>query len=540
MMTMTRIVAAQRSSGHRLQRGQALVFTLLFTASAGLVALMLFNSGMLANTKTKLQNAADAAAYSAAVLQARDNNFSAYSNRAMVANQVAVAQLVSLKSFADDAALTRGRMDGAPWALDFAHWALPAKSPLWDAALDVKVSEAASAIDKMAGPAVTALDKLIFAFMEAERIHSAATAVQIPFVAGDVITRNDSDATLSSSAFMIGDATFRIKKWSDNFAKRYSANDTTPEADRFANVVVDQGSTDSFIRNRDSLLPASWASKHKICFLEIDFTWYTFEHGGGTLLSSDKHSWMALDATAGLGNTICGVMTPWGFVGENLPILDPSIQIPFVGGSAGALAGQSGYNGDLAGYRGPHADFWQWGYGQTLGVFGVTNPQIWAPAYYRYGFGGPGTSLDSKGGLQDYYRDVADPLNQIPKDQTPEENGGAFPITIEAEHAGANIRTSSKFLTESQVLAQPDHLVGGVMRALASAHAYFYRPRSTSGLTALSFTDDNGDAHNGWERVDGKTELANLFSPYWQARLVETPAGEKISSAGAQGLVTTP
>ena len=52
--------------------------------------------------KIKLQNTADAAAYSAAVLQARDYNFAAYTNRAMVANQVTVAQAVSLRSWIDD------------------------------------------------------------------------------------------------------------------------------------------------------------------------------------------------------------------------------------------------------------------------------------------------------------------------------------------------------------------------------------------------------------------------------------------------------
>ena len=49
--------------------------------------------------KIKLQNTADAAAYSAAVAEARDYNFSAYTNRAMVANQVAVAQFVGMTSW---------------------------------------------------------------------------------------------------------------------------------------------------------------------------------------------------------------------------------------------------------------------------------------------------------------------------------------------------------------------------------------------------------------------------------------------------------
>ena len=54
--------------------------------------LMTYSIGQLTNQKTRLQNTADAAAYSAALAQARDYNFSAYMNRAMIANDVSVAQ----------------------------------------------------------------------------------------------------------------------------------------------------------------------------------------------------------------------------------------------------------------------------------------------------------------------------------------------------------------------------------------------------------------------------------------------------------------
>src|SRR4051812_42253618 len=59
----------------------------------------MFSMGQLTTEKMRLQNTADAAAYSAAVAQARDYNFSAYTNRAMIANQVAMAQLVGLTAW---------------------------------------------------------------------------------------------------------------------------------------------------------------------------------------------------------------------------------------------------------------------------------------------------------------------------------------------------------------------------------------------------------------------------------------------------------
>jgi len=60
----------------------------------------LYKAGKLTSTKMRLQNAADAAAYSAAVVEARDLNFAAYINRAMIANEVAIGQMVGLHSWA--------------------------------------------------------------------------------------------------------------------------------------------------------------------------------------------------------------------------------------------------------------------------------------------------------------------------------------------------------------------------------------------------------------------------------------------------------
>src|SRR5690606_20488002 len=57
------------------------------------------NAGQLVNDKMRLTNAADAAAFSAAQWQARALNYQSYLNRAIVANEVAIAQLVSLRSW---------------------------------------------------------------------------------------------------------------------------------------------------------------------------------------------------------------------------------------------------------------------------------------------------------------------------------------------------------------------------------------------------------------------------------------------------------
>lgn len=80
-------------------RGQTLVLFLGFVAALTGMLLVVFNSGQLTNAKMRAMNAADAAAYSGAVWQARNLNFQAYMNRAMVVNEVTIAQSVSLRSW---------------------------------------------------------------------------------------------------------------------------------------------------------------------------------------------------------------------------------------------------------------------------------------------------------------------------------------------------------------------------------------------------------------------------------------------------------
>jgi hypothetical protein len=82
-------------------KGQAMVLFLGFAAAMIGVMIISFNSGQVTNAKMRAMNAADAAAYSGAVWEARALNFQAYMNRAMVVNEVTIAQSVSLRSWID-------------------------------------------------------------------------------------------------------------------------------------------------------------------------------------------------------------------------------------------------------------------------------------------------------------------------------------------------------------------------------------------------------------------------------------------------------
>lgn len=89
-----------RQSPQAQQFGQAMVFVVLFLGVVTLSLVFLYKAGKITSEKMQLQNAADAAAYSVSITEARDLNFMAYTNRAMVANEVAIGQLVGMASWA--------------------------------------------------------------------------------------------------------------------------------------------------------------------------------------------------------------------------------------------------------------------------------------------------------------------------------------------------------------------------------------------------------------------------------------------------------
>lgn len=106
---MTSRASSRSGRGLHHEGGQVLALLLMLLAALLGSLLFVFNSGQIVAAKLRLVGAADAAAYSAAQAQARALNFQAYMNRAVVANEVAIAQLVSVRSWSGymDQALQR-------------------------------------------------------------------------------------------------------------------------------------------------------------------------------------------------------------------------------------------------------------------------------------------------------------------------------------------------------------------------------------------------------------------------------------------------
>lgn len=92
-----RILSAKR----RLLRqyGQVLLWTLATAAACVAVFLGVYGVGQANTEKQKIVNTADAAVYSAAMIEARSLNLEAYLNRSIVVHEVMIAQVASLDSW---------------------------------------------------------------------------------------------------------------------------------------------------------------------------------------------------------------------------------------------------------------------------------------------------------------------------------------------------------------------------------------------------------------------------------------------------------
>jgi hypothetical protein len=86
---------------HATERGQVLPLGLLLLALLAMCLWWVSDAALAVSEKRRLTQAADMAALSGAVWQARTLNFDAYMNRAIMANEAVIAQSVSLRAFSD-------------------------------------------------------------------------------------------------------------------------------------------------------------------------------------------------------------------------------------------------------------------------------------------------------------------------------------------------------------------------------------------------------------------------------------------------------
>jgi len=191
--------------------------------------------------KQRLRNTADAAALSAAAWQARVLNFDAYMNRAIVANEAAIAQSISLRGWSAyvNHLLPRASLVTAP-------------VPYLGATL-VALQRGWSLVDRALQPALEgaegAASFLSHDLATAQRLMHASVPVLVPLIVHDIVKSNDPryEVTVGGN-WVLGQST---RQWGE-FASFYGGSWRWRQRD------VVQRSMDGFSHERDwtlSLLP---------------------------------------------------------------------------------------------------------------------------------------------------------------------------------------------------------------------------------------------------------------------------------------------
>lgn len=251
---------------------------LLLLCLTGLI--LQFNAGQVTSTKMRLVNATDAAAYSAAIWRARILNFVAYTNRAIVAQEVAVAQAVTLASYARfieqfsvNAAAISADVPGLGQAL--AAWA-------GTAGVSRAMAETAAAAEIRLRAADTLGYKSLLEKSQAISL-AAASTFAMSAAANEVIKASDPR--------FFAHAIAGVDAFEQGFIKRYASDE---ERGRLKQVVLD--SIDPFVAGRDGVF---WPIPNLpgACF-GIPWPGRIEKNGGTTLSGNGLERWEAADTAS--------------------------------------------------------------------------------------------------------------------------------------------------------------------------------------------------------------------------------------------------
>lgn len=173
----------------RAARGQALLFLLPLLAVLAAAAWWAFETGQSVTEKQRLRDAADAAALSGAVWQARALNFESTMNRAIIANEAVIAQSVSLRSWS---AYMNRLLPGAAAVTSYVPYLNAAAATLqrWWAAFDRVLQPSLVGLEATTG----AIERDL---AMASRVMHAATLQVVPEVVRETVASTDPRFRLS-------------------------------------------------------------------------------------------------------------------------------------------------------------------------------------------------------------------------------------------------------------------------------------------------------------------------------------------------------
>lgn len=488
--------------------------TLLFIAVVILALWVMYDTGELMSDKIRLQNTADNVAYSSAALVSRDLNFIAYTNRAMVANQVAIAQLVGISSWAASIEQLATNIDTIGQFIPFVN--------VITGAIEAGASVAADAIDVIVGVVIPINDGMIGLLSTAQWIYHSALPVQLAGFSNDIGQRNDPDAMslLAAGDYSFAEAAQLLREWSERIGAQNQLHgtgdgsaDATLENRRFREFEAVVGdSRDRFSSNRSY----NWGYPFSATYAEVGLGRIRTEarkYGGSDFFRSTDPSdqmyrwdWAAME-TVSQYVEICIGAGPleecWG-----LP------EIPFAWGAAHALDNSQNASFFDYGFSSPRRSTRLWGNGawrnssaaSALLTSAAPNPVTGDHVQHR---------VATISGLRPYY--------EFRSDEPVMTGPSVISLYVKRAERMDSQRTimarSGGRIDETLDTELHGGLLSGQAGAVAKAEPYFMRPTDLSS----------------WRRNDNRLEYGSLFNPFWQPRLVDLTDDEKITAMAIVG-----
>jgi apolipoprotein N-acyltransferase len=469
------------------QSGQVMVPAIvLLLISAGLFYLMV-NSSQAVNEKVRVTNAADAAAYSAGVAEARALNFYAYTNRALIANQMVIAQMVSFTSWIRYFGHATDRITDPQVAAEMVYMLWPSPEALTTAAV-FTATRAALAYGGMSGEQLA--QHVATAAGTATSLHEAASRwlsasqrlVAVDFLLDERQRRiatavvQAMDAGLEAEVVHADGLPGRFNRFTHRYG-RDTGQGGADERGRLADVVT--RSRDEFTRERNWSINSPFDINRWLPGGRQNGA--LKKRAGTELVGYDE--WRAMDTLEMHGQHVC-----WR---RGTPRWCSDIQLPVGWGAAnvdsGGTNGQRGYHGNAYGENPRTANLAE---GEMLRV-PSTVPYSGIPAS----------------------QDLAN------LDASAELSTG---ITILVSKSHGSTLTSggaAQARPSGQLALFSNGQAGGRMAALSRAQVFFDRiePRS-----------------------DSRAELASLYNPYWRVRLVAPRLQDRFWASDRQGGLQLP
>lgn len=449
------------------QRGQVVVWTLATAAACLAVFLGVYGVGQANIEKQKVVNTADAAVYSAAQVQARTLNFEAYINRSIVANEVVIAQTVTMDSWLLYMARTSKNIGTVLSFIPYAN------------IIGRALVQASNVLNQIADrlPMLVTAEQFIVtgltAVREGAHVATAATALE---VAKSVVQKNATvfNGRTDTAPYITKAGLLALARndvvWA-GFTKPYSKNDRAGDARGNAADVIKR-SRDRF--SGDNERKGGWLTNiSPPPFINgIEKT-----SGGTRLVGYDR--WEAQDT-----------LDTWHWD----VIKGKQYDIPVGWGRA------------TASQRGQRGNRWN--------VPGKANGMAYSSTKQISGWQGIPEIRDVVDRSATYDPELDAKAKKTPKSLSflieVAKNRTDVPF---ADSMGMNRNPTGAAVGSPDLT---EKLAADRISAVAKAVVYFKRPYLKSDITATSFF-----------REDGAHEYGSLYNPYWQVRLADVSVTDK-------------